>query len=156
MVARGGFPFNMKSVLSSPIPGTFARPDRVLGEPVWISSPSAPGGQILNANAFTIPTTPRQGSEGRNDIPGLGLTEVDLSVGRKFPIGERLNLQFRVDGFDVLNHANFANPNAIVGFGATFLRAPSMANQSLGGAGLNPLFQSGGARSLQLSLKLQF
>lgn len=156
VVARGGFPFNMKSVFSSPIPGTFARPDRVPGQPAWISSSSAPGGQILNANAFAIPPTARQGSEGRNDIPGFGLTEVDLSIGRKFPIGERLNLQFRVDGFNVLNHPNFANPYAIAGFGPTFLQASSMANQNLGGAGLNPLFQEGGPRSLQLSLKLQF
>jgi len=39
----------------------------------------------------------RQGTEGRNVILGFGLSQVDLSVDRKFRIGEKLNLQFRAD-----------------------------------------------------------
>jgi hypothetical protein len=79
---------------------------------------------------------------------------VDLSVGRKFPLTDRVNLQFRTDAFNVLNHPNFANPSAFIGLGASMLRSSSMLSQGLGG--LNPLFQQGGPRSLQLSLKLNF
>ncbi len=156
VIARSGFPFNGRVIFASPDPGGDAtsRPDRVPGAPVWISSSGAPGGKVLNPAAFSVPSTPRQGGEGRNDIPGFGLTQVDLSFGRGFAFTERLKLQFRADAFNVLNHPNFANPYAYVEFGTTYLQSSTMLNQGLGG--LNPLFQEGGPRSLQLSLKLSF
>jgi len=158
IVARTGFPFN--AVLFAPSAlgvGALIRPDLVPGQPLWISAPNAPGGKILNVNAFSVPSTPRQGTEGRNDIPGFGLTQVDFSMARKFPITERLNLQFRADAFNLLNHPNFTNPAAYILYGPSQLQSRAMLNQGLSqGAGLNPLFQEGGPRSLQLSLKLTF
>ncbi len=174
IVARSGFPFNAK-VGSTLIAGALPRPDLVPGQPVYLfgaqcaqvfgpvsqggngvlqAGQACPGGKGLNPNAFSIPSTIRQGSEGRNDIPGFGLTQVDLSIGRKFSITERVNLQFRTDAFNLLNHPNFANPFGFVDFGPGNLLSTSMLNKSLGG--LNPLFQQGGPRSLQISLKLNF
>jgi hypothetical protein len=66
----------------------------------------------------------------------------------------RLNIQFRADAFNVVNHPNFTNPPGYVEFDPPFLQSMVMLNQGLGG--LNPLFQQGGPRSLQLSLKLSF
>jgi carboxypeptidase family protein/TonB-dependent receptor-like protein len=152
-VARSGFPFN-GSVLTATIGGVNPRPDRVAGQPVWIPNASAGGGKSLNPLAFTPGPAGQQGTEGRNDIHGFGLTQVDLSLGRKFAITERIALQFRTDAFNLFNHPNFANPLAFIGSGATFVESPSMANQGLGG--LNSVFQQGGPRSLQLSLKLSF
>jgi hypothetical protein len=126
----------------------------VPNEPIWIPNPAAGGGKSLNPAAFTKPAAGVQGTEGRNDIEGYGLTQVDLSLGRKFPLTERVVLEFRTDAFNVLNHPNFANPQAFIGLGPTFLQSASMLNQGLGG--LNPLFQEGGPRSLQLGLKLHF
>ena len=156
IVARTGFPFNGVVLLASPDPSGFAlsRPDLVPGEPLRVGNATAPGRKSLNPSAFSVPLTPRQGTEARNDISGFGLTEMDLSVSRKFPIGERLNLQFRADGFNLFNHPNFANPLAYVEFGTAYLSSTRMLNQGLGG--LAPLFQQGGPRSLQLSLKLSF
>jgi hypothetical protein len=82
------------------------------------------------------------------------LTQVDLSIGRRFSISERLNLQFRADAFNLFNHPNFANPFAYIGFGPAFLQSSFTLNNGL--RGLNPLFQEGGPRSLQLSLRLAF
>jgi hypothetical protein len=156
IVARSGFPLNGLILFGSPDPGGHAdsRPDLVAGQPFWIADSAAPGGKILNAAAFSVPPSVRQGTEGRNDIPGFGLTEVDLSIHRKFPIAERLNLQFRADAFNLFNHPNFTNPPAFIQFGSAFLQSQHMLNHGLGG--LNPLFQEGGPRSLQLSLKLTF
>jgi len=156
IVARSGFPFNAFLLAESADPGGRAatRPDLVLGQPLWIKQPSAPGGKVLNANAFVVPVPLVQGTEGRNDIPGFGLTQVDFSIVRKFSVTERVNLQFRADAFNLLNHPNFTNPNGFFEFGAFGLQSPSMLNQGLGG--LNPLFQEGGPRSLQLSLSLSF
>jgi hypothetical protein len=113
----------------------------------------------LNPAAFDAKTPVaqnRQGTLGRNAIPGFGLTQVDLSVGRKFPITERVNLQFRADAFNLFNHPNFANPGADPSAPSTLL-SRQMLNQGLNqSSGLNPLFQQGGPRSLQLSLRLAF
>jgi hypothetical protein len=110
----------------------------------------------LNPAAFNS-TTPvadnRQGTLGRNAGPGFGLTQVDLSIGRKFSITGRLNVQFRVDAFNVLNHPNFTNPAAGLNSPLSLL---SQATLNTGLGGLNPIFQQGGPRSLQLSLRLAF
>jgi hypothetical protein len=153
VVARTGFPFNGQ-VLTATIGGAHPRPNLVPGQPIWIPNPGAGGGKSLNPKAVAKPPAGTQGNEGRNDIEGFGLTQVDLSIGRKFRLTERVNLEFRTDAFNVLNHPNFANPQAFVGLGPTFLQSTTMLNQGLGG--LNPLFQEGGPRSLQLGLKLRF
>ena len=167
IVARSGVPFNATLLLESPDPtGLVAsRPDSVPNQPFWISTPTAPGGKMLNVTydpntgainggAFSVPSTVRQGTEGRNDIPGFGLTQFDLSLGRQFQLSERLKLQLRADAFNVFNHPNFTNPDGFIEFGQTDLQSSQMLNRGLGG--LNPLFQEGGPRSLQLSLKLTF
>lgn len=154
VVARTGFPLNGQMFVVSPVLGfAFIRPDLVPGQPVWISVPNAPGNKSLNPVAFTAPPPGVQGTEGRNDISGFGLTEIDLSVARDFPIAGRVHLKFRVDAFNVINHPNFTNPSARIQSPST-LQSQRMLNQGLGG--LNPIFQEGGPRSLQLSLRLTF
>ncbi len=161
IVARTGFSFN--ATLSDFSLGASApsRPDLVPGQHLWIVNSAAPGGRSLNPLAFALPATVRQGTEGRNDIPGFGLTEVDCSIGRKFAISERFNVQLRADAFNLLNHPNFANPTAAFSFGAGPLQAQPQALHStqmlnFGLGGLNPIFAEGGPRSLQLSLRLTF
>jgi hypothetical protein len=152
VVARTGLPFNAQ-VLAA-VEGAYPRPDIVVGQPLWVPNAAAPGGKMLNANAFAIPPAGTQGNEGRNVIPGFGLTEVDLSLGRKFAVTDRFKVEFRTDAFNILNHPNFTNPLGYVGSSPSYLSSQSMLNQGLGG--LNPLFQEGGPRSLQLSLRLSF
>ena len=154
IVVRTGFPFNGVIFGYSPGGYAFSRPDVVPGEPFWIGNPAAPGGQALNPDAFAIPSTVRQGTEGRNDIPGFGLTQVDLSLARQFALGDRVRFLFRADTFNILNHPNFTNPSALVQFGSPYLVSRSTLNNGLGG--LNPLFQQGGPRSIQLAAKITF
>lgn len=152
VVARTGFPFNGQ-VLAA-VQGADPRPNVVQGQPFWIQAAGAPGGKMLNSSAFVLPPTGTQGNEARNNIPGFGLAEVDLSMGRKFSVTDRCKLEFRTDAFNLLNHPNFTNPLAYVGSSPSYLSSQSMLNQGLGG--LNPLFQEGGPRSLQLSLRFSF
>jgi len=156
VVARSGFPFNGKVTALSAITGGYvaSRPDLVAGQPIWISNPQAAERRSLNPGAFAIPSTLRQGTEGRNDIAGFRLAQMDLSLSRKFMLRDKANLDFRADAFNLFNHPNFGNPPALIGFGPSFLQSTQMLNSALGG--LNPLFQEGGPRSLQLSLKLGF
>lgn len=156
VVARSGFPFNGQLLSLAAATGGYAysRPDRIPGQPVWIRNSGAGGGKSLNSGAFAAPATVRQGTEGRNDIAGFGLTQMDLSLARTFALIEGWHLKFQADAFNSLNHPNFANPVALIGYGSTLLESNRMLNNALGG--LNPLFQEGGPRSLQLSLKLSF
>jgi outer membrane receptor protein involved in Fe transport len=154
IVARSGFPFNAQIFGYSPGGYAISRPDLVPGQPIWIKDTGAAGGRSLNPSAFATPATERQGTEGRNDIPGFGLAQMDLSLGRLFPIRERCKLQFRADVFNLLNHPNFTNPAAYIQLGSFYLHSSKMLNNGLGG--LNPLFQQGGPRSMQLSAKISF
>jgi hypothetical protein len=160
VIARTGFPFDVETS-SVAIPGVSqpTRADLVPGQPIWLSGPY-PGGKKLNFAAFSIPSQPRQGDLGRNAITGFGLTQVDLSVARKFNLREKVSLQFRSDFFNVLNHPNFANPNSSLDTGpSSFGLATNMLNTGLNGfsgQGLSSLYQIGGPRSVQLSMKIRF
>jgi hypothetical protein len=78
---------------------------------------------------------------------------------RQFRVTESFSMQTRVDFFNVLNHPNFGNPINYLS-SPQFGRATQMLANSLGtggqSGGLNPLYQIGGPRSIQLALKLQF
>jgi hypothetical protein len=156
-VARSGFPITVNQEVTCIQTICGIRPDVVPGQPFWLAQPSAPGGQILNVNAFALPAPGQQGNEGRNVVPGFSFVQTDVSTSRTFALGDRLNLQFRADAFNAFNHPNFTNPAGEYRGPSTpsfYLQSTQMLNQGLGG--LNPLFQEGGPRSLQLSLRLTF
>ena len=76
-----------------------------------------PGGRrLLDARAFSVPVDGRLGTLGRNAFHGPGLYNVDLSVSRAIPLrrlGEAARLTVRADAFNVLNHVNLQNPDAL-------------------------------------------
>ena len=71
----------------------------------------------FDASAFTIPTRGFQGNAGRNVLEGPGYQTFDLSFAKVFPVRERMQLQFRGELFNSLNHANFGNPDANISSG---------------------------------------
>jgi hypothetical protein len=111
-----------------------------------------PGGRAVNPNAFTAPAS-GLGDAPRNFVRGFDAVQMDLAVRREFPIHERLKLQFRAEAFNVFNHPNFGLINAQFAE-PTFGQATATLAQSLGI--LSPLYQTGGARSMQFGLKLVF
>jgi hypothetical protein len=136
-----------------------ARPNLVPGVPLYLHPSNAPGGKVINAAAFTIPTT-GQGDLGRNALRGFGATQLDLTLRRQFRFTERLSLQARADFFNIFNHPNFGPPVNFLSNQAQFGQSTSTLASSLGSGGqsggLNPLYQTGGPRSIQLALRLQF
>ena len=159
--ARTGFPITVlqdDQYLGISLANAF-RPDLVAGAPIWIADSNAPGGRYINPAAFRSTPTGRQGDLGRNTITGFGMSQVDLAVRREFRLGERRTLQFRMEAFNGLNQANFADPVRFMN-SPMFGRSTSMLNLMLGsgspGSGLAPILQTGGARSFQATLRFYF
>lgn len=170
--ARSGLPFDIQGVStdtsssssssSSTTSGLFAqvRPDYIgnfTGQPLWIKDPHVPGGRRLNKDAFSIPSGYAQGDLGRNALRGFSFGQLDLSVRRMIPITERFRLSLSAQAYNVLNHPNFANPSPFEGGNMSspnFGVMTRMINQSFGGG--DSLYRSGGPRSMELAIRVQF
>jgi hypothetical protein len=130
-----------------------------------------PGNKLLNYAAFSAPPTLggvqlRNGDSPTNAYRLFGLKQWDLAASRTWRLWRELNVNFRVDAFNILNTSNFevagSQPwNAYDT--ATFGRAlatyatynGSSPGQDASGQQLS-VFQNGGPRELQLALKLKF
>lgn len=150
---RSATPVNVTGrTLAAPLNGTL-RPNLVPNVPLYLDDPAAPGGKRFNVAAFTLPAVGVQGNAPRNFLRGFGAQQIDIAMRREIALRERLALQFRVEFFNVFNTPNFANPSGAI-TSSTFGVATQMLNRSL--RGLSPLYEIGGPRSGQLSLKLVF
>jgi hypothetical protein len=158
--ARSGFPINVRDAeqYSGISLDNVFRPDLLPGVPLWIDDSSSPGGRRINPGAFHA-VDGVQGNLGRNALHGFGMSQLDLALRREFFQGERRSLQLRIEAFNALNHPNFADPIRFLS-NPLFGQSGSMLNLMLGtgspGSGLAPIFQSGGARSLQITLRFRF
>jgi len=94
------------------------------GEPSLVGpfatlNPHKTGGQVFNTAVFQDPTTdpalmlanggvfPYVGNAPRSICCGPGINNFDTSFQKFTPIGERVNLEFRADIFNIWNHAQF-------------------------------------------------
>ncbi len=130
-----------------------AAANRATTGPTWWATPNnGPKRRDawFNTAAFVAAPAGTFGNAGRNTVIGPRTNSADLSVVKSTRIREGVNLQFRSEFFNVLNHPNFALPNVTVnssGFG-TIASTPDVANG-------NPL-GDGGPRLVQLALKMVF
>jgi len=99
------------------------------------------------------------GTTSRNIFRDQGLKNLDTSVTKLFKFKERLSAESRAEVFNVFNKPYFANPyggpggaaadpSAGAGFGFTGVTPDVQASNSVLG--------SGGARAIQLGMKLTF
>jgi hypothetical protein len=158
--ARTGFPVILNGA-SRTDPVTlqryFSGLDVVPGEALYLYGSQFPGGRSINPDAFAMPPSDQIGDAPRNFVRGFGAWQIDTALRREFPIHENLKLQVRAEAFNILNHPNFGIINSSYcpsGPSCTFGQATATLAQSLGG--LSPLYQLGGARSMQFALKLMF
>jgi hypothetical protein len=135
------------------------RPNVIPGVPFEIHGSQFPGGKIFNRAAFATAPAGTQGNLGRNVLRGFGAWQADVGLQRQFHLAENLRLRFRAEFFNIFNHPNFGSPTNVL-TSPLFGRSTQTLANSLGSGGanggLNPLYQIGGARSIQFALKLQF
>src|SRR5262249_52776332 len=163
-VARSALPVNVVTGATAFGVSNALRPDLEPSASLYVDDGSVPGGRRYNAAAFSIPTldangNPRQGTLPRNALRGFGMSQVDLAVRRDILVCA-LNLQLRAEAFNVFNQVAFGAPINTLNSGlfgqATRTLASSLSGGGIVGGGLSPLYQVGGARSVQLALRVQF
>jgi len=117
---QGGFPFTPQLSYNPSNNGDTRNPVRPFANPAF-TGPVILGtpAKWFDPNAFLAPAnTPANagfyGNLGRNTLIGPGLATWDFSVLKDTRIREQLNFQFRAEIFNILNRANFNQPNAVV------------------------------------------
>jgi outer membrane receptor protein involved in Fe transport len=105
----------------------------------WVASPVA---VVAGKNVFHF------GNLGRNALTGPGFNNVDFSVIKNTKVSEWLKVQFRAEFFDILNHANFGNPNTTAVIGNPSFGLITSTRFATG--------DSGSSRQVQFALKLIF
>ncbi len=85
-------------------------PDRVLNQPLYLYGSQYRGGRAINDAAFSTYTgTTGDVSAGRNLARGFNAVQTNLTLRREFPIHEQVGLQFRVEPYNVFNHAIYGS-----------------------------------------------
>jgi hypothetical protein len=118
------------------------RPD-VLGNPKLPSD--RPKDQVLaryfDTSKYVANQLGQFGNSGRNTLIGPGQVAWDATLSKRFPLwSEKRSMQVRWDVFNILNRANFNNPNGNLGSGRTF----------------GTINSAGAGRIMQLALRLEF
>lgn len=113
-----GTPFTVTTAAASlNMPGALANntqpADRVKSD-VQVLGEVGPGKSWFDPLAFRAVTEPRFGNSGYNSMRGPGFANLDVSVQRQFNLTGRVNLQARVEVFNLTNTPHFANPNGNV------------------------------------------
>jgi hypothetical protein len=146
-----GFPFTPLVGSNRSGDGDTRNPDRVSLKPSF-TGPIVTGdpNQWFNPAAFVVPTAGTYGNLGRGTLRGPGLANVDASLFKNTAISEKMNLQFRVEVFNILNRSNFGPPNTTVFQVNT--GAPPSVSPSAGLITTTSTFP----RQIQLGLKLLF
>jgi hypothetical protein len=128
--------------------------------PLAVASLMNLGCYVKGNSVLTPPAFGSLGTMGRNIFRDSGFRNWDFSLLKDWKFKERLNAQFRVEFFNILNHPNFANPYGAfttyynndpstgLGFGCGCITPDAAAG--------NFVLGSGGARDIQLGLKLIF
>ncbi len=105
-------------------PTATRRPDRVgdvsYFDPRHVQTLTGGNNQAVTGNfyfdptpglTFVAPPPDKYGNSAPNVVRGPGRANWDMSLFKRFPITEAKSFQFRVEAFNILNHASFRNPN---------------------------------------------
>jgi hypothetical protein len=130
------------------------------------TNPSVPGssgvaslmsaGCYMSANGKSVIIPPAQGEFGNmthtGALIGPGFHEWDLAVHKIFKVNERVNFDFSISAFNVLN-----NRARVLGFTGGIVNLPFLFGAATGQPNdSNPINGTGGARQVLLGLKASF
>jgi hypothetical protein len=145
LLARSGYPFtvfqsqNPSSTLTAAVPGQLYRPDRRGSGAV--ETPTVDRWFDTGAFATTTEPTAAFGDAGRNILRGPGQFTIDVALVKVTAVG-RLDTELRLEAFNLLNHAAFANPVSTI--------------DSANAGRISSLMSSTPMRQLQVAFKVRF
>lgn len=151
VAARTGIPVNVTEDRSSSSVATgytsSQRPNLVPGVPL-----TPPGGKTINHwinyAAFEAVNGSGYGNAPRNIAHGPNLWQTDLGLSKRIPLSESTQLQFRSEFFNLLNRAQYGQPQADWSSQSTFGQIITTANTTPIGTGT--------PREIQFALRLEF
>jgi hypothetical protein len=73
------------------------------------------GGPYFNTSLFSLQALGQPGSAKRRFFHGPGIDNYDIALLKGMPLGESRSLQFRFEGFNTFNHAQFGGPASVNG-----------------------------------------
>ena len=85
------------------------------GTPLKFNGNPRNGMPYFNIDAFSLNALGTPGTASRRSFHGPGALNFDLALLRNMPLGEKRNLQLRVEAFNAFNHAQFFGPEAVNG-----------------------------------------
>ena len=99
----------------------------------------------FNPNCYVLQPIGTYGNAGRDSLLGPNLWNLDTALLKETRIRENLNVQFRAEFFNILNHPSFQNPNSTIFAGTAY-------NSSAG----TITATNSQPRQIQLALKIVF
>ena len=140
VIQRANFAPGANAILTSG--STESRLNQYFNTAAFVPSrPIVGGGNLGTPNNPTFDPNNPFGNTPRNFLYGPGQKNLDFSVVRFIPIGERVRGELRAEFFNLFNWTNFANPNNNIAVAATFGRITAT---------------SSGPRVIQFALKVNF
>ena len=127
--------------------------------------------QYVNGNCFAMPAQGTQGWWNLPDVRGPAYFDSDLSLYKDIPLNDRENLQFRMSGFNFLNHPlssfigntqalnlTFADPacNTKTGAGCLYSQQAAFASLTMNNPGFGYTPYKFGLRYVEFALKYNF
>jgi hypothetical protein len=113
------------------------RPNRVANPELPDSERST--AQFFKASAFTVAPQFTLGNSSRNPVRGPNYRNGDIALIKRTYIGERLNVEFRAEAFNITNTPPLGAPNVV-----------------LGTPGFGSITSAGDPRVIQFGLKVNF
>jgi hypothetical protein len=146
MSARSGFPITPVVGRNSTGNGTTRNPDVPNRNPNFTGEViTGDYIQWFNPQAFVLPIPGTFGNAGKGQFRGPGQWNVDTSLFKRIALRENYSLQFRFEAFNVLNHANFGLPSAVVFSGNNYSPTAGRITDT-----------TNSSRQLQFALRLTF
>ena len=142
---RSGLPVNITTNVANDY-GTPQRPNFVPGatpSSVRAKNYSAPNHQF-DSSVFVTPPSSSFGDVPRNAGVGPKFAQVDLTAIKRTSFGDKWNMEFRADLFNIANHPNFANPDGNT-TDPNFGRSSQTVGSTIG---------TGTSRQIQFSIKI--
>jgi hypothetical protein len=122
--------------------------DQVLGK--WY--------EWFNVQCYTVQPFGTLGDVPRSSIEGPGFLNLDTSIIKRTQIWESVNMEFRAEFFNIINHTNFGLPISIATTTGAFPFTQSIAPAGLPGeaASIGATVTPNSQREIQFALKFTF